>query len=451
MDSGVRTLFFSQHSVPGGGHREALHSMLRRTCEANRLSVATVVSEYRIPLTGPKEPRRHQLSKSRHLLDLGGDLARAVQESLMAAAPGIECENLTLAALMQSDELGDIPVARHRRWCCECYREDWLQPHGPYDRLLWVVALVHACPIHMLSLQSQCSECGAEELPWLMGNETSGCCPKCHAALARSVPPTQRLDARGLDYRLWVAEQFRQLLEFDEPLPSGAAGNFRVQVSAAADAYFEGRVSRVATAVRRNKSVLSTWMSGKGRPSWQGVCDFSFVFDVPLKDVFFGQLLLARLDGPRVLPADARKQRPRKAPERRDKARMELFLVEVELGMHPALQTMAEVSKALRLDPNDLRRRLPEAYKGLSRHLSELRAQVRSRAHEARLRDRENALETLAHSFHADGMSVTRRGVEAHLARLGLRMQRNDIMSFYRGLQRRLQEILVSVENSGTS
>ncbi|WP_425571288.1 TniQ family protein [Roseateles puraquae] len=125
----------------------------------------------------------------------------------------------TLQELIELQGVGALPVSSRRRWCAQCYDDDCFQQHGPYDRILWSVELVSACPVHQVRLEASCGSCGATNLPVLMGVDISGFCPRCRQFLGGR---RLSLNGDGDDYArflLWTSRTVADLL--DEPLPIG--------------------------------------------------------------------------------------------------------------------------------------------------------------------------------------------------------------------------------------
>ena len=48
-------------------------------------------------------------------------------------------------------------LARRRRWCSQCWRDDGEEP---YERKVWWLGLVDACHVHQCFLESRCHMCG---------------------------------------------------------------------------------------------------------------------------------------------------------------------------------------------------------------------------------------------------------------------------------------------------
>ncbi len=88
-------------------------------------------------------------------------------------------------------------------WCPECYRDN-----PRYDRLLWSLGPVSACPTHGNRLVEACPSCGSR-FPPLHARSRPGFCPKCDAPLFE-VLPLQLEPADG--YELWVAQEMEHFL-----------------------------------------------------------------------------------------------------------------------------------------------------------------------------------------------------------------------------------------------
>lgn len=422
-------LLLAPHAVEAtGSRREGLYSLFRRTCERNQLTVNDVVYGLVLPLAGPSTTRLRKLIKPLHLMNSGTGLAKrfVTRMSEVSVVP-----NLMHATLHELDKLTGIaavPVAPYRRWCPQCYQEDCEFAHGPYDRLLWSVANVEACPVHEVLLHYTCLACGANRMPVLVGSDLSGFCPHCCSFLGVT---SDKLDG-ALDnhssYILWVARSFADLL--DTPLPVGYAVQepFLRMIREISAFHFDGAYSHLAVAVCRNKSVVATWLAGRASPGWLAVCEISYVFHIPLRDLLSGESSAVPVSSLRPLPLDVRQRygRQRKLPERRDSEAMRVFLSEVEDGRHPQLQTMSAIAQRLSIDSSDLRRRLPDDIRRLSAVLAERRVAARHRRETARTRDLDEAILQVGNDLAKDGGSLTRRNVELKLAKLGFLVRRPE-------------------------
>ena len=265
-------------------------------------------------------------------------------------------------------------------------------------------------------------------MPVLMGSDISGFCPRCRSFLGVS---PEKLDGSGdnhSSYMLWLARSFADLL--DTPLPVGhhIREPFLRMIREISAFHFDGSYSHLAGAVSRNKSVVATWLAGRASPSWLAVCEISYVFHIPLRDVLAGESSAVPFSSLRPLPLSARQRyaSQRKHPKKRDNEAMRVFLSEVEVGKHPSLHTMIAVAQRLSIDPSGLRRRLPDEVKRLSSTLAARRVVARHRKKAAHARDFNEAILQVGNDLAQAGGPLTRRNVELRLAQLGFPVRRPE-------------------------
>ena len=121
--------------------------------------------------------------------------------------------NRLLTGSSETERLSSLGIARmfgfgergllapRRRWCAECWRED----QEPYDRKLWWLAVVDACPVHRCLLQDRCDTCGRTQQSLTDGVRLTVCSSCGHSLIGDVI----RLDERrSADQRvLWYARE----------------------------------------------------------------------------------------------------------------------------------------------------------------------------------------------------------------------------------------------------
>ena len=102
-------------------------------------------------------------------------------------------------------------VSPTRRWCPRCWADD----DPPYDRKLWWLGLIDACPIHACLLETRCGSCGRLQPSLTLGVRLHHCSYCGHDLLAQpeAVPLGTGAGARR---RLWYARQAADLVHADE-------------------------------------------------------------------------------------------------------------------------------------------------------------------------------------------------------------------------------------------
>ena len=118
--------------------------------------------------------------------------------------------------------------------------------------------------------------------PTLYGRDISGFCPKCQAWLGKAETPRGIAHDDQSRHGIWVARSFADLLEFAAPEGANLSAPLMASIRELAELHHKGVMARLAEQVRRNKSVVATWLVGKSRPNWDALCDLSYVYQQPL-------------------------------------------------------------------------------------------------------------------------------------------------------------------------
>ena len=103
-----------------------------------------------------------------------------------------------------------VVLARQKRWCPCCWDDD-ASKTGPYERRLWSLSVVDACPIHSTVLVDRCYSCGRQQPP-ISSDVRPGICARCGRCLGS--PPVRIDDTDGSDgsRRLWFAREAAVLI-----------------------------------------------------------------------------------------------------------------------------------------------------------------------------------------------------------------------------------------------
>ena len=424
--------------VEAGAEREGLHSAFRRLCEHNQLTVNDVLAGLILPSLGTPSDRLTKMAAPVHLINRGCAVSERFTDRIQALTTMGNLSGLTLRELTELRGVGTLAIAPKRKWCGECFDDDIENEWGPYDRLLWSIDDVQVCPIHKRRLRNKCQTCGAGPFAVLTGRDISGRCPKCRGWLGGgSFSLAQKRDEYSR-YLIWIARSFADLL--DSPLlPHTDIGpGFRKVIIALSELHFNGVSAQLASAIERNRSVVSTWLAGRASPGWRALCEISFTFQVPLRELLLGQLDAVALSAVGQLPITAleRLTNPRKLPEQRNKEEIQLLLAKVERGELPHVLTLATVAERLNINPRDLSRIVPEDASRLSLVLADRRSQIRRRKAISREQALCEEVQAVVNRLLQKGQRTSRRAIDNELASAGLAVRRGEA-PFIRELVRR--------------
>ena len=111
------------------------------------------------------------------------DGARAHAESSVAWLASVTgLSDLRRCTLLGFTELGGLSadglLVQHKRWCTPCWYED----ADRYERTLWNLSVVDACPVHSVLLMDRCFECGRRQ-PAVSRDVRIGVCALCGGSL----------------------------------------------------------------------------------------------------------------------------------------------------------------------------------------------------------------------------------------------------------------------------
>ena len=131
-----------------------------------------------------------------------GHAAERTARAIRLLTGSSETERLSSLGVARMFGFGERGLlASRRRWCAECWRED----EEPYDRKLWWLAVVDACPVHRCLLQDRCDTCGRTQQSLTDGVRLAICSFCGHPLAGDAI----RLDeSRSADRRiLWYARE----------------------------------------------------------------------------------------------------------------------------------------------------------------------------------------------------------------------------------------------------
>lgn len=420
-----------------GAYRQSLTSQFRRLCEKNQLTVASALSQFILTSQDALHEGPYRLGDGSHLLNRGGRGSQKLIAHMEALSTLSGLQNLTLHELVEIDGVGDLCLSPFRKWCGSCYDDDLDTELGPYDRLLWAIDQVQVCPIHKMLLRKTCSACGYGPIPLLTGRDISGRCPKCLEWLGGSATPLESSSDSHSNYLLWVSRSFAHLLELPLEEDIDVASGIRSILTKLAEYHFAGIVAHLAAEIRRNRSVVTTWLKGNASPSWQALCEISFAFQIPLRDLLRGDTDCVTFSSIRTLPLAILKRltHPRKLPQKRDVPEIRKFLDRVARGELKNVLTIREIEVRLRINRKWLAKHLPEETCGLSATLEERRKQHLDQKRSTRRHALQEGVRAAVARLRSQGKSVSRRSVDRELALHGIligRRESPEVLGFVR-------------------
>lgn len=444
------TPLLAPKSIPAAGsEREALHSLIRRTCEKNQLTVNDVLSGLILPQAGVASDRLTKMNYQVHLINRGCSISSRLISQVCRLVNISELSSHTLRELDELRGVGSIAISKTRKWCPECFNSDILTSYGPYDRLLWCLDDVHICPIHKVQLVKTCPTCGNGPFPVLTGRDVSGHCPKCHSWLGGRSMILEESRDEHTQFLFWQAKTYANLLDHPLPIQLDAGQGFIDVLHALAKRHFDGNFAALSRSVERNKSVLCTWLKGRGLPRWDALVEISYAFQIPLPEMLLGQCEGISISEIRRLPLASitRLTHPRKLPQQRNIEEIRAFLAKVEAGEFPWLHSIGKVAERLNTAPRHLRRILPPEVAQLSAILANRRNQSKIRRREDRERLlRQEVPQAVLKILNSD-RQATRRAINRSLSEAGISVMHREGPLIKELVRRTLDSMIVNKDS----
>jgi hypothetical protein len=239
-------------------------------------------------------------------------------------------------------------ISTRERFCPLCYEADERAARPMYNRLLWSIACVDACPLHSSLLQDSPSapkmEMRAFSVPGI--SRLDGC--------SLSTVPPQHANEQQTQCARLVAELLDDVHHHSHVfVDSRSSGAF---LRYAADKLFNGKAAHLARHFGVAKSELHGWMAGEIRPSLPRLVLIAYCCGCGISDVLLANKVRLR----KVQPASNVKclsKKTRKGSARpRQELQAELERIVAKLGTST---TLREAARSLDVSEKYLRRIAP--------------------------------------------------------------------------------------------
>lgn len=299
-------------------------------------------------------------------------------------------------------------LRHHHAWCPQCYRDD----ERPYDRLLWSIAPVTACPIHQTLLVERCPECGSR-VPVVHSRAVPGVCPRCEASLADGAP-----SADADEFAQWCAHAVGAYITLD-PTPTDSGSLRRVSEMLHACMVAAGLPDAAALGRATGVSRITAWywLSGRAHPDLESTLRICHALGLSLRQ-FIGGEIPAKLF--RTQPAKPRCRR--RSPHAFNAPTVSRMIDEILSDRSDDPPSMAEIGTHIGFAPRTIRAHFPQLCKKISiAH----RQACRVRAVQRRVAVKQ-ALREAVRAARAEERRLTRGSINRHIKQPGLlRSQEN--------------------------
>jgi transcriptional regulator with XRE-family HTH domain len=182
-------------------------------------------------------------------------------------------------------------MARNKKWCPICHDESISAGTELYDRLLWAVASVQACPKHGIRLVEQCI-CNPKEklMGMIIAQRTPGVCFKCGRLLSSDASNyIEKADDLEIQRAQLVADFIveRKLVEGLSDPSKIAITKFLKYII---DNYTNGIASKTGKRLGVSKSMMSEWLKGNHTPRFPQILNIAQACGCSICDVYLGNI-----------------------------------------------------------------------------------------------------------------------------------------------------------------
>jgi AraC-like DNA-binding protein len=272
----------------GTAYREGLSSYLMRLAGAHCVRPHAIIRTLMKPYLDTYCPGLAETNKVERWFNFPTfDGASAPVSAFVGALEALtlreDLASLTLVALDGLVPIKDL-VARSRRWCPLCYREDRLTG-TPHSRLLWAMQDAQACPIHKVRLVDHCGCAPEERLRTGEAKPSPSICVQCGKDLGRDDVATVAATREELIRATLIAD-FLLAAETDRPdskkgLQTFLAESIRI--------HFDGNAAAFARSIDVGKTRLHAWLWGDHFPTFRALVSIAQTHGCGIMDVLAGR------------------------------------------------------------------------------------------------------------------------------------------------------------------
>ncbi|WP_425469530.1 TniQ family protein [Paraburkholderia azotifigens] len=265
-----------------GATRENIVSFFRRTADAHGILPRSLAYHVLVPMMRlPSRYSEDLMAAECYHLDLCGLSAKAARwtDVLMQLTCRSDLHFLTLLPLKNFVSSYQL-IETTNRFCPECYAEDERGNRPKYDRLLWAIRCVAACPDHELRLIAEPKVKNRHSLPYTVPGVS-----RCDGnSLAK------RISAKASEYEVATARLVCDLIG-DMPLFAQQEHTRTPEFLAhAANCLFVGNYAAFARHLGLSKSQMHGWIHEGILLSLEGVVRIAYALQCTMSDVLLGRM-----------------------------------------------------------------------------------------------------------------------------------------------------------------
>lgn len=382
-DAPPRSILFSLAPYGCSGEdRESLGSYITRLCEAHGMTRGTLTST----IIGPAAQMLLGVQSARMTRDIGrADYNVNVSSLTEQSNPWTHIlnylthrNNLQVCTLLPLRNLVSafVLLSDKQRFCPGCHEDDALAERERYDRLLWSIAAVKACPLHRLQLLNR-SRAKPRTVSNGEGNTSS------HEAETPRKVTKEAKHTPASDFEVESSRLIAELL--DDAVAFADVGYSASSQSAflihAIDVLFQGTAAHFAAHLGVSKSQMHGWVNGKVRMSFPRLMLTAYCCGCgcgcAIADILLGNRVMLSL---RPAPHGHRRRLIKHCRRGALRPREDLR-AELDTLIHSGHATNAtEAAQTIGVSMKYLRKKFPQHHGFLVRHGRELVYSARNRA-----------------------------------------------------------------------
>jgi hypothetical protein len=192
-----------------------------------------------------------------------------------------------------------------RSWCPQCLNV-WRSSKGTiYEPLLWSIAVVCVCPIHLCRLEYECPNCSAT-FPHLVYTPRAGHCSKCGRWLGKLLRENTSSEILTDDLR--SAKAVGELLRM-APLVEGVVDNIVPNLISYCVSNLARGLKSLSLKVGLHDRTLSSWKSSIKRPELPGFLQLIGRLNLSIQDALSENYSRIELPTEHIARADNRSSR----------------------------------------------------------------------------------------------------------------------------------------------
>jgi len=356
-----RSRFFAlAPNAVGTGDVESMRSYLQRLAAAHSMTPRTLISMLLSDM-GDRGWGRHVTGRMKRSGFSGtGPVVRALTEA-------VRRETTIDLTPVSMERFGHLIAAQHLTraggvaYCPECLRQrDGTDlPHG---RLIWELGFVTACPRHGVKLRDA-AKCGAptdEHLPANRRPSMAAACGCCGSIGYRCLGKPEPASAA----EIWVARQAASVVGLPQSdVEQMDPGTVRSGIQSTVNAVFHGEAVTASRRAGLARACVLTWLQGRGAPSLGPLFKFAFAARADVSALMLGAYVPDRDTG--ELDSDnSQLDIAARGYVRHDwKSIAHVLRAARQSPQPPSLRAL---SRALKVDLNQLRRTLPAESRALA-------------------------------------------------------------------------------------